>query len=318
MGKITLAGIKSEIAKSGANKGKILYFKEGVQYRVRFLTDFEDGIEVPFHDSFKLSVNYPCQEIFGRECPGCDNSDLRTRSKYCWAVYDYESKEVKLLLEAVNQCTCVGALSAYYETHGTLTDRDYIIKQLGGGTNKQFTVIGQEKRIFRNSKVKPLTEKAMLKIIDKAFPCEDAAGESEEEEEAETKIPEWNEKMKPSQLYKICQEREIEVQPRQPKAYYTEKLEQDDEERLFAQENEEEDEWGEEQEEERQDYTKMKPIELFKLCKEKGIECEAKKPQKYYIDLLDAADEWGEEEDEWGEDDFMNIPDGVDEELPFN
>lgn len=312
MGKITLEGIKSEIAKSGANKSKILYFKEGVQYRVRFLTDFEEGIEVPFHDSYKLSVNYPCQELFGRECPGCENDDLRTRSKYCWAVYDYESKEVKLLLEAVNQCTCVGALSAYYETNGTLTDRDYFIKQLGSNTSKQFTVIGQEKRIFRNAKAKPLTEKAMLKIIDKAFPCEDAVEDADEEEEAETKIPEWNEKMKPSQLYKICQEREIDVQPKQPKAYYIEKLEQDDEERLFAQDEEDEDDWGEEAEEEKPDYTKMKPSELFKLCKERGISCEIKKPQKYYIALLE------EDEDDWGEDDFINIPDGIDEELPFN
>lgn len=45
-----------------------------------------------------------------------------------------------------------------------------------------------------------------------------------------------------------------------------------------------------------------------------------KKPNEYYIGLLENedGDEWGKEEDKWGEDDFMNIPDGIEDELPFN
>lgn len=314
MNKISLSDIKSEIAKSGANRGKILYFKENTQVRVRFLTDFEEGLKVIFHDSFKLSVNYPCQEQFGRECPGCDSDDLRTRAKYCWVVYDYESKEVKLLLEAVNQCSPVGQLSAHYETYGTLTDRDYIIKQVGSQTSKTFAVMAQEKRQFRG-KAKPLSEKAILQILDKAYPCEDAV-----EEEDETDEPEWNKNMKPSQLYKVCQDRGIDAKPKQPKSYYIEKLEQDDEEKQFEEESETGDEWGEE--EGKPDYESMKAQELYKLCRERNIECEKKKTQKYYIDLLEKADEdadWIEgEEDEWGEDGFMNIPDGLPDELPFN
>lgn len=62
---------------------------------------------------------------------------------------------------------------------------------------------------------------------------------------------------------------------------------------------------------EEQDYTGMKAIDLYKLCKERKIKAEQKKPAKYYIDLLKKADaaaaeaeesaddeEWDEEEDE--------------------
>ena len=50
----------------------------------------------------------------------------------------------------------------------------------------------------------------------------------------------------------------------------------------------------------------MKPQELYKLCKERDIDCKPKKSKEYYIDLLEEADEendsddWDEEEeDDW-------------------
>ena len=53
----------------------------------------------------------------------------------------------------------------------------------------------------------------------------------------------------------------------------------------------------------------MKPQELYKLCKERDIDCKPKKSKEYYIDLLEEADEedsnddWSDdEEDEWEED----------------
>ena len=60
--------------------------------------DIEDGIKVPFHDSYALGVNVPCQETFGRDCEYCGNEDLRTRDLYAWSVYDYENNEVKIIL----------------------------------------------------------------------------------------------------------------------------------------------------------------------------------------------------------------------------
>lgn len=278
MGKININDIKAEIKRSGASKGKLIYFKEGTKVRVRFLTDFEDGISVTFHDSYAKSINQPCQEMFGRECTMCDDDELRTRNKYCWAVYDYEAKEVKLILEAINQCSPVSALASFYETYGTLTDRDYEIKQLGSGSSKTFTIVPLEKRAFRNPKAKPLSEKAMLKIIDKAYPSEDV-----DEEEMEENPKKGTGKGKADTKAKNQKKNE--------------------------------DEW--EDEEEKPDYSKMKPLELYKLCQEHDISCQKKKSQKYYIELLEKYDE-EQDGDEWEDEDFMNIPDDMDEELPFN
>lgn len=262
---INIDKIKSEIKKSGTSKGKFIFFKEDTKVRVRFLTDMEDGMEIPFHDSFQLGINVPCQEVFGRECGYCDNEDLRTRNMYIWSVYDYESKEVKLLMAAVNNCSPVPALASMYESYGTLTDRDYEIKQIGSGQGKSFSVIPLDKSKFRNTKAKALSEQAVLKYIDKAYPADNTDDDEEEEETPKTK--------------------------RKPSASKT---------KTKAKRQEEaEDDW-EDNEGEEQDYSEMSAKELYTLCKERDIDCKPKKTKEYYIDLLEEADE--EDSDDWGED----------------
>lgn len=259
MGKISLSKIKSEIQKSGGSKGKFLYFKDGMKVRVRFLTDMEDGMEIPFHNSFALGVNVPCQEVFGRECEYCEDDELKTRNMYVWSVYDYEAKEVKLLLFAVNQCSPVPAMASLYESYGTLCDRDYEIKQIGSQQNKTFSVIPLDKSKFRNTKVKALSDSAILKYIDKAYPADNSEDIEDDEPKKKTKTKtktkveenDWEEEetndtdyesMKPQELYKLCKERDIECKPKKSKEYYIDLLEEDDEEN-------ESDDWGEESEE---------------------------------------------------------------------
>lgn len=174
--------IKKEAQKSGSNKGKFVFFPEGKKVRIRFLTDMDDGLEIVFHDSFELGVNVPCQETFGRRCHYCGEEDLRTRSLYAWSVYDYESKEVKILMFAVNNCSPVPALMAMYENYGTLLDRDFVLTVTGKQQNKSFSVIPQDKNKFRNTKVKALSDSQILSIIDKAYPDENADYEDDEDE----------------------------------------------------------------------------------------------------------------------------------------
>lgn len=269
MGKITLGNIKSAIAKSGSSKGKFMFFKEGTKARVRFLSDMEDGLEVKFHDSFALGVNVPCQEEFGRECEYCDDENLRTRSMFVWSVYDYESKEVKLLMFAVNQCSPVAMLASLYETYGTLTDRDYEIKQNGSGQGKSFSVIGLDKKKFRNTKVHAMSDEAILKCIDKAYPADNSEDLEEEDEKPRNKKKKGKSKTK--------------VPMNEP-------------------EEDEEDEWDEDEEEQENDYESMKPQELYKLCKERDIKCKPHKTKEYYIDLLEEYDEEENDSDDWDED----------------
>ena len=247
---ISLQAIKNEIAKSGTNKGKFIFFKEGTKLRLRFLNDMEEGMEVPFHDNFKLGINVPCQELFDRECEYCENEDLRTRNMYVWSVYDYESKEVKLFMFAVNNCSPVPALASMYESYGTITDRDYEIKRIGKGQNTTYSVVPLDKKKFRNEKVKPMSEQAILKAIDKAYPANNSEIEDDEEEETKTKKSKTKEKesdendyesMTAKELYNLCKERDIECKPKKAKEYYIDLLEEYDS-------DSDDDDWDEEKE----------------------------------------------------------------------
>lgn len=265
--------IKADVKKSGQNKGKFIYFREGQKQRIRFLTDMDDGMEVTFHDSFERGVNAPCQELYGKNCPYCEDDGLRTRSQYIWSVYNYESKEVQLFMFAVNNCSPIPALMAMFENYGTITDRDYVISVSGKQQNKTFSVVPMDKVKFRNEKAKPFSEKAILKMLDKAFPCDDVEDDDDEENESSKK--------------------------RAPKSEGIKKKNKPE-----PVEDDYDDEW-EEAEEEVLDYSEMSAKELYNLCKERGIEVQPKKNTKFYINQLEeydaAHEEWADEDDddEW-------------------
>ena len=271
-----LSKIKSDVRKSGQNKSKFVYFKEGTKQRLRFLHDMDDGMELTFHDSFELGINVPCQEAFGRDCPYCEQENLRTRSQYVWSVYNYEAKEVQLFMFPVNNFTPVPALVALYENYGTLMDRDYVISVSGRGINKSFTVIPMDKVKFRNTKAKPYSDEAVLKMVDKAFPSDET--EDDEEEETPKKKP-ASKKQKTKSKGKAKEEDEWE-----------------DEEDF-------EEDWEDEEEEDEIDYSDLSPQELYKLCKERDIDVQPRKTVKFYIRQLEeydqAQDDWGDEEDEY-------------------
>lgn len=260
--------MKNDIKKSGQNKGKFIYFREGTKVRIRFLQDMDDGMEVIFHDSYEKGVNVPCQEAFGRDCPYCEEEGIRTRSQYCWSVWNYETKEVQLFMFAVNNCSPIPALMAMYENYGTIMDRDYVISVSGKGTTKSYSVVPMDKVKFRNEKAKPYSERAVLKLIDKAWPCDEAKDDDEDDEEVETKKRKKKkqeveededddyddesfendyESMSPKELFKLCKERKIDVEPRKSAKYYIKQLEEYDEaQEDWGDEEEDEDEWEDE------------------------------------------------------------------------
>lgn len=273
--------VKRDAKKSGQNKSKLIYFKEGTKIRVRFLQDMDDGLEVVFHDSFEQGVNAPCQEIFGRNCPHCNDESLRTRSQYVWSVWNYETKEVQLFMFPVNNCSPIPALIAMYENYGTLTDRDYVISVTGKQQNKTFSVVPMDKVKFRNIKAKPFSKKALLEILDKAFPCEDSV---EDEDDAPRKKRPAKKSGKPN--------------TKRP-------VDDDDDEEEDDYDEDMEDEVEEEEEEDVPDYSEMSAKELYQLCKKRKIDVAPKKSEKYYIKQLEEYDEaqgvWGDddEEDDW-------------------
>lgn len=269
--------IKADVKKSGQNKGKFIYFREGQKQRIRFLTDMDDGMEVTFHDSFERSINVPCQEHFGRNCPYCEEDGLRTRSQYIWSVYNYDAKEVQLFMFAVNNCSPIPALMAMYENYGTICDRDYVISVSGKQQNKTFSVVPMDKVKFRNDKAKAYSEKAILKMLDKAFPCDEVDDDEDDEDETPKKRPAKSTGKKA---------RKPEPEPEEDEDDY------DDEE------------WGDD-EDDVVDYSEMSAKELYDLCKERGIKTQPRKPAKFYINQLEEYDaahsDWDDEDedDEW-------------------
>ena len=275
-----LSEIKKDAKKSGQNKGKFIYFREGQKQRIRFLQDMDDGLQITFHDSFEQSINVPCQEHFDRECPYCDDDTVRTRSQYVWSVWNYETNEVQLFMFPVNNCSPLPALVAMYETYGTLTDRDYVISVTGKQQNKTFSVVPMDKVKFRNTKAKPYSESQVLKMLDKAFPC-DADTDEEDDEDYTPKS-----KKKKQRPAKTSTKKDVD-----------EDYEDDDYDGDMSEEDDTDD----------VDYESMSVKELYKLCKSHGIDVAPKKSQKYYIKQLEEYDEqnedWGDEDDdeEWEE-----------------
>lgn len=279
--------IKTDVKKAGTNKSKFIYFREGVKQRVRFLVDMDDGMEIKFHDSFERNINVPCQELFGRDCPYCEDDGLRTRSQYAWSVYNYETKEVQVFMFPVNNCSPVPALMAMYENYGTITDRDFVISVSGRQQNKTYSVVPMDKVRFRNEKAKPLSEKTILKLLDKAYPCDDTEDEEEDDEDE-----------RPAKKSK---------KPAKDSAKPKHKPDPDDED------DGDDDYDGDDMDDgdDGIDYTEMSDRELYKLCKERGISVPPKKPTKFYIKQLEeydkAQDDWGDDEDddndEWSDED---------------
>ena len=263
--------IKEETKKSGQSKGKFMYFREGEKKRIRFLTDFEDGMEIIFHDSYEQGINVPCQEMYHKDCEYCSTEGLRTRSLFAWSVYDYDAKEVKILMQAVNNCTAIPAIMALYETYGTLLERDFVITRSGKQQNTTYAVAPMDKNRFRNTKVKALAEKAILKYLAQAYPDENAIDNEDDYDEAPKKRPSKS-NVKPKDKAK------------------------DDEEW------EDGEEWEDEAEEDEVDYSEMSARELYQLCKEKKIDVLPKKSEKYYIKQLEeydqAQEDWEDDEDE--------------------
>lgn len=286
--------IKADAQKSGQNKGKFIFVKEGVKKRIRFLNDMEDGLEILFHDNFEAGINVPCQEIFGRTCQYCDEEGIRTRSQYAWSVWDYESNEVKIFMYPMNNCSPLGSLAAMYENYGTLLDRDYVISVTGKQQNKTFSVVPMDKNKFRNEKAKPFSKSALLKILDKAYPDEHSEYSKKQKEAEDEEEMDYSE-MSAKELYNLCEDRGIEAEPKMKQKYYIDLLKEYDEEK------EDNDGWDDEEEESESKYEGKSAKELYKLCQERDIEALPKKNEKYYINLLEEDDktheDWEEDED---------------------
>ncbi len=239
-----LDSMKKDIANSGGSKGKIFLVGTDKKRRVRFLVDFENGIELIFHDSFGLGVNALCAKEINEKCKHCNNEDLRHRKLYGWPVYDYDSNEVKIFLYAVNNCTPIPGLISMYENYGTILDRDFVIERKGKQQNTSYTIVPLDKAKFK-TQVKIPTGEAMIKVIAKAFPPNAVGKPREENDDSDGDEKEQAKdytQYSAKELYQMLKDRDQDVQAKKSKEYYIDLLEELDDSEIG-------DDWDDETEE---------------------------------------------------------------------
>lgn len=237
-----LDAIKSDIAKSGGNfKNLFRVAKAGQKVRVRFLVDFEEGIEVVLHSKWQ-GFQHPCLKYKGVECPNCDSSDpdVRTQSHYAWSIYNYETKQVELFFFKAARSTPLSALGAVYETIGDITSQDMVIQRNGEGTDTSYAVIPTGKIEKLKAKVKPFTEQKIFDILFSAFNTVDE----------NTSVEEYLEDAEPVDDEDVEETPKKKVKPKKKVAKVEEEDEGYDEEEEDDDEYDDEDDFDDEEEEE--------------------------------------------------------------------
>ena len=165
-----MKSIKKDIsnAKSGGGFNNFFSLKgTGAKCRVRFLQDFEEGLEVTFHDKFKV-CQHPCLTYYGLDCPNCGNSDVRTSNNYIWQIYNYETKKVELFMFKANKSSPINALINIYEEFDSITDKDLIIIRNGEGTDTTYNVLPGREAPFKKE-TKKFTKKQIFDLLKKVY-----------------------------------------------------------------------------------------------------------------------------------------------------
>ena len=169
--KQSMVDIMRQRIEKSAGGGQIFFkISDGEKKRVRFLTELTDATMITMHDKYSEGVNFPCPKYFGKKCPICGDTEYRTRDKFVLALYDYEAKEIKIMMEAANDMTPVPHLINFYEEYGTILDRDFIIKRKGKQLSTSYTLIpGAEGRFKGAKKFKALTEDEIFEKLEEKY-----------------------------------------------------------------------------------------------------------------------------------------------------
>lgn len=197
--KSLLQSMKDNIAKSGSSRKNAFFVKSGSKKRIRFITDFEDGLPVDFHSVWQ-SFDIPCLTYFKKPCPKCESDEdgIRHYQLYVWTVYDYEEKVRKLFMYKANKCSPTPDMIDKFEIYETLTDRDYYISRKGEKTDTTYSLTPMEPKTFKGgSKIKPFTKNEIFKNL-KEMNLDDLKSILAAAKEEEPDDDEIEEKPKPS------------------------------------------------------------------------------------------------------------------------
>lgn len=159
---------KMQHAEEAAKRMRSLFrVREGKKKRVRFISDFEDAIEVVMHSKYQVLWPTPCLTYYEEECPYCDNEEFKTEEHYAWTVRDLDDKENKVLSGKPAGASMIPVMLMRYEKFGTLTDRPYEVSTTGKRWSKTFDMLPEGPIEWKKS-FEPFSKKKVLRILREA------------------------------------------------------------------------------------------------------------------------------------------------------
>lgn len=195
------AKIKASIARSSQGQKGVFYVKDGEKKKVRFLQDFEEGIQIIWHSKWvgdKAELDTPCLLFWGKECPFCGAAEVKTSEKYAWQVYDYDAKTIRIFCYKANNFSPIPQLAEIAQTFNTLLNRDLQVSRMGSSAKTSYSVITLDPTRFRFD-AKPLSKKKFMALLADAFVTgelddyPDAEDDTEYEEDEELEDDDENE-----------------------------------------------------------------------------------------------------------------------------
>lgn len=205
--------MKEKISESGKKKSDIFWVKKDGSTRIRFLSELTEALCVKFHEQWKVVNPHPCLEYYGKDCPNCENDDVKTNERYCLTVWNYETKRREPFVFKMNNCTPFPAIVSYYGEYDTITDRDYKIEKHGEGTEVTYAVIPLTPKKFIGDE-EAFTKKQMFKKVLEAFPYTSSVDvatmkvkqEVDDDDEDDDELPVKKSKTKPKAKAKVVED----------------------------------------------------------------------------------------------------------------
>lgn len=145
----SMVDIIRQRVESSASSMKIFFrLKAGDKRRIRILTEMTEATRIVYHDKWG-DINTPCLKYFGKKCKYCGDRDYRTRDQFAFSVYDYEFKDVFILICAANDNSPIPRMLEMYDEYGTLLDRDYTISRKGKGVETSYGLVPADRAKFK-------------------------------------------------------------------------------------------------------------------------------------------------------------------------
>jgi hypothetical protein len=167
--------LRKRIAEGGGSDGggrpkEELMIPAAGSIKVRFLSDFEEGLTVKFHNKWMPNTaqslfDQPCSQYYGTPCLYCGSDGFKTFEVVIWTVYVYEEKVKRLFISKTTKFSALPDLLKIHDTHGTLKSRDIILSKNGKGKDTTYAAMPLDASEFKGHLRNPIAKEQVFTIL---------------------------------------------------------------------------------------------------------------------------------------------------------